>query len=226
MPAVFFDSEIGKGILMFVGILLVTIGGVAVGGYVLVRLIAAVFNNRRDKWEGAGSELGLAPDGSSGGVVKRLTGARDGRGVTVEFYAVQTGETSTDDYAAVEVPIKASFAFSFEIKRPEMFYQKVAGFFSKDDRIGHEPFDDAFDIESSDRISLIELLNIEMLDGENSNLIGDLMAARKKYHRVKVTDTAICLGVRADIGDSGPIEPTIKKAIYIAERFEKAAGKM
>ena len=55
---------------------------------------------------------------------------------------------------------------------------------------------------------------------------GDLMAARKKYHRVKATDSLISLSsLTADLDDASPIEPTLKKAIYIAERFEAAAKK-
>jgi hypothetical protein len=70
----------------------------------------------------------------------------------------------------------------------------------------------------------MELLNVEMSDGDHTTLVGELMAARKKYHRVKVTDSSICLGVMAELGNSTEIEAAIASATNIAERFEFAAS--
>lgn len=216
--------SLGEGMALMVAILIVTFLAMGVGAYIFIRVLAGVINGRRDIWERAAAELGLAIDHSSGAINKDMTGVRDGRSIRISRYAVPRGESSYDQYAAVEVSMELPLNFSFEITRPEMFYQKVASFFSEDTSIGHEPFDKAFLVETSDTPLLLQLLNAEMLEGENSNLIGDLMAARKKYHRVKATDKTITLGVRAELDDTSPIGPTLEKAIYIAGRFEKAAA--
>lgn len=212
---------------MFAIIMVLIIAGTVVGGYILVRVLAGIINRRRDSWELAARELGMSIDHPSGGLNKDMIGKRDGRSVRVTRYSVPRGKYSAYHYAAVEVSMQLPTPFSFEIKRPEMFYQQVASFFSEDTAVGHEPFDKAFTVETSDTPSLMELLNVEMLDGENSNLIGDLLAARKKYHRVKATDNLISLSsLMSDLSDASPIEPTLQKAINIAERFEKAVGKI
>lgn len=199
---------------------------VGIGSYLAIRVIAHMFNSRRDSWVSGAEELGLSVDASAGGITKKMSGKRGDRDVTITHFAVQKSQYSSDDYAAVEIAIRKAFPFSFMITKPELFYQRVANFFTSDDEIGHEDFDKAFEIECSDTRSMMELLNIEMLDGENSTLIGDLMGARKKYYRVKVSDRSVCLGVRADLGDSTAIEPAIQRAIYLANRFEAAAERI
>ena len=230
LSTLFYKSEpmsLGAGMAMMVAILVVTFVALGIGGYIFVRVLAEIVNKRRDIWEKAAKDLGLSIDQASGAINKDMTGTRDGRSVRVSRYAIPRGESSYDQYAAVEVSMQLPLSFSFEIKRPEMFYQRVANFFSEDADIGHEPFDKAFSIETSDTPSLMELLSVEMLDGENSNLIGDLMAARKKYHRVKATTSSLSLSsLMADLTDASPIEPALQRAILIAERFEKAAGKI
>lgn len=217
----------GEGMVMMAVMMVLIIVGTAVGGYIFVRVLAKMINQRRDSWELAAAELGMSIDHASGGLNKDMIGTRDGRSVRITRYSVSRGEYSADHFAAVEVAINAPFDFSFEIKRPEMLYQHVASFFSEDATIGHEPFDKAFTIETSDTPSLMNLLNVEMLAGENSNLIGDLMAARKRYHRVDATDRMISLSsMTTAIEDAGPIEPTLQRAIQIAKRFEQAAGQI
>ena len=217
----------GEGMVMLAVMVVVIIAGTAIGGYIFVRVLAGIINQRRDSWELSARELGMSIDHASGGLNKDMIGTREGRAVRITRYSVPRGEHSAYHYAAVEVSIILPIGFSFEIKRPEMFYQHVASFFTEDTTVGHEPFDKAFTIETSDTPSLMELLNVEMLDGENSNLIGDLMSARKKYHRVKATDNLISLSrLMADLTDASPIEPTLQKAISIAKRFEQAAGKI
>lgn len=219
--------SLGSGMALMVAVLVGTLVVLGIGGYILVRVLAGIINQRRDSWELSARELGMSIDHAPGGLNKDMIGTRDGRSVRVTRYSVPKGEHSADHYVAVEVSMQLPLAFSFEIKRPEMFYQHVASFFSEDTAIGHEPFDKAFTIETSDTPSLMELLNVEMLDGENSNLLGDLMAARKKYHRVKATTSSLSLSsLMADLTDESPIEPALQRAILIAERFEKAAGKI
>jgi hypothetical protein len=222
--------SLGQGMLLIGLVLIVILALVAGGAYVFVRVLASIINKRRDSWESAAAELKLTVDRSRNSLLKRLTGKRGDRDVMVEPFAVFTGDSedpSTDDYASVEVRFTQPLGFALEITKHEMLYQRVANFFaSSDDKIGHEPFDKVFRIECSHMPSLLGLLNVEMLDGETPTLLTDLMMARKKYHRVKVTDKSVCLGVRADIGDSSPIEMTIAKAIYIAERFEAAARRL
>lgn len=217
----------GAGIALTFAILLGTMVVLGIGGYIFLKVLAGMINQRRDSWELAASELGLSIDQSSGPINKDMIGKRDGRSVRISRYSVQKSKYSADNYAAVEVSMQLPLSFSFEIKRPEMFYQQVASFFSEDTTVGHEPFDKAFDVETSNTPSLMELLNVEMLDGEYSNLIGDLMAARQKHHRVKVTPSLISLSsLMDDITDASPIEPTLKKAMVIAQRFEQAAAKI
>lgn len=227
LSILFLKSEprsFGEGMGMLVVMMVVIIAGTAIGGYIFVRVLAGTINQRRDSWELSARELQMSIDHASGGLNKDMIGTRDGRSVRVTRYSVPKGEHSADHYVAVEVSMQMPIAFSFEIKRPEMFYQQVASFFSEDTTIGHEPFDKAFTIETSHTPSLMELLNVEMLDGENSNLIGDLMAARKKHHRVKATNTTISISsLMVDLTDASPIEPTLKRAMNIAQRFEKAA---
>lgn len=230
LSALIYKSEpmsLGAGMALMVAVLVGTLVVLGIGGYILVRVLAGIINQRRDSWELSARELGMSIDHASGGLNKDMIGTRDGRSVRVTRYSVPKGEHSADHYVAVEVSMQLPLAFSFEIKRPEMFCQQVASFFSDDVDIGHEPFDKAFSVETSDTPSLMELLNVEMLDGENSNLIGDLMAARKKYHRVKATTSSLSLSsLMADLTDASPIEPALQRAILIAERFEKAAGKI
>lgn len=219
-------SSGGRMLMIAIFIVLFIVGSVG-GGYIFIRILARMINKRRDSWELSARELGMSVDHAPGKFNKDIIGTRDGRSIRISRYSIPKSRYTADTYAAVEVSMQLPLNLTFEIKRHEMLYQKVASFFTGDEAVGHEPFDKAFDVEMSDTPSLMELLNVEMLDGENSNLIGDLMAARKKYHRVRATETSITLSsLTENLDDASPIEPTLKKAITIAERFEKAAATM
>lgn len=207
---------------MGLGTLLIVIM-MAAGSYLFIRVIASHLNSRRDSWTATSTSLGLSPDQSRGVMLKTLTGNRGKHVVTVEPFAVPTGRYSSDAYAAVEVKFETPLDFSVQISKPEMLYQKVAGFFnSNESEIGFDIFDKAFHVECSHLPSLQQLLNTEMLDGHSSTLLTDLMLANKKYYRVKMTDRSICLGVRAELTDTEIIEATIEKAIYLADRVAEA----
>lgn len=229
MPVTFLLAEpvsMTQGLLMAGVFLIVLFALIGLGSYFFLRIYAGMINSRRDSWASAADDLDLKVDETKPYLIKEMSGVRDGREISVTHYAVQTGEYTSDSYAAVELPITAPFIFSFELAKPEFAYQKVAeatGLF--DDQTGHESFDKAFRIQCSDMPSLLELLNVEIPDGQSPTLLTDLMLARKRYHRVKISDTKVCLGVRADLGDSDPIEETIDKATYLVGRFEAAAGK-
>jgi hypothetical protein len=193
------------------------------GSYILIRFIAHYLNSRRDSWAHTASSLGLTPDQSKGVMLKTLTGKRGEHIVTVEPFAVQTGKYTSDAYAAVEVQFRDPLDFSLKISKPEMLYQKVASFFDTNEtEIGFDVFDKAFDIQCSHSETLKKLLHLEMLNGQSPTLLTDLMLANKRYHRVIVTDRAVCLGVRADPEDAVAVEATIVKAIYLADRIAEA----
>lgn len=213
----------GQGMVLVVVVVTAMFVAIVVGAYFLVRILANKFNTQRDSWAMEADELKLNVERSANPFDKKMAGTRDGRKVSVEFYKMPTDdEGSFDEYAAVEVQITKPLAFSFEISKPEMLSQRAAMFFGNDNETGHEFFDKAFHVTCSDIDSLTAVLNVEMLDGENSTFLTDLMSARKKYHRVGITDQLVRLGVRATIGDSQAVEATIKKAIYLSERFEAA----
>lgn len=209
-------------LVIFTVILFVFMG---VGAYIYIRVLAAIVNKRRDTWESSAAALGLTVDRSQAAITKTMTGMRGARNVTVTHFGINTSRNSADSYAAVEVPVDATFDFSFKISRVEMFIQQVTNFFDSDDKTGHEPFDKAFDIRCSHLPSLLELLNIEVPGGESPTLLTDLMHAQKRFQRVIVTDRSVTLGARAELDDSATIGETIEKVIYLVERIEAAAGR-
>lgn len=216
-----------QGMLLMLVILIVTLVLTGFGFYYLIRILAGVIDQKRETWAGVAEDLDLEMTDSGGFLLKGMSGKRGDRNVSVTHFAVMTGENSSDDYAAVEVQFLTPLNFSFKVNKLEMFYQKVVSFFDDyEQTIGHEPFDKVFKVEASHLPSLLDLLNVEIHDAESSSLLNDLLLAHKKYYRVTFTDTSICLGVRADLGDSHRIEPAIKKAIYLAERVETAAKKI
>ncbi len=216
-----------QGMLLMLVVLIVTLVLVGFGFYYLIRVLAGVIDRKRETWAGVADDLGLQMNDSGGHILKEMSGKRGDRNVSVTYFTVPTGENSTDEYAAVDVQFLTPLNFSFKVNKLEMFYQKVVSFFDNyEQTIGHEAFDKVFKVESSDLPSLLELLNVEIPDAESSSLLNDLMLAHKKYHRVIVTDTSICLGVRADLGDSHRIEPALKKSVYLAERVETATRKV
>ena len=196
---------------------------IGAGSYIFIRLLAHFINSRRDSWVDTGTSLGLSPDPSKGVMLKSLTGKRGEHIVNVEPYAVPTGRYSSDAYAAVEVLFQTPLDFSLTISKPEMLYQKVAGLFdSSEVELGMGAFDKAFKVNCSHPRSLHELLTFEMLDGQSPTLLTDLMHANKKYHRIKITDRSVCLGVRAELDDVSAVEGTIEKTIYLADRVAEA----
>lgn len=204
---------------------IVTFAVIGVGAYVFIRVLAGVINNRRDAWQTVADDLGFAVDQASGALNKNIVGTRDGRSVKVTKFSVQKSENSYDEYAAVEIKYNAGLLFSFKIERIEMFYQKIRDFFAEGET-GHEVFDKAFRIETSSTTDLMELLNIEMLDGETPTLLNDLMAAQKTFHRVIVTDTSVCLGVKIMPVDSAPIERAVGRVGYLIKRIEQASNRL
>lgn len=209
-------------IYMVVGSIIV-FAGLGVISYFMLKALAQLINSRRDSWAETAKTLGLSPDQSVGVTLKTLTGKRGEHMVTVMPFSVQTGQYSSDAYAAVEVQFPNPLDLSFKISKPEMLYQKVANYFDTNAvDIGFDVFDKAFDVQCSHSETLKKLLHHEMLDGQGPTLLTDLMLANKRYHRVVVTDRSVCLGVRADPDDSTAIEATIVKGIYLADRLAEA----
>lgn len=210
------------GILLTIAIVLLTLVLVGVGAYFGLRIIASVLNSRRDTWESIAGRLGMTVDRNAASLRKPMSGIRGDYTVTVSYFAVQRSENSYDDYAAVEVPMTQPIDFTLRIEKTELFYQKVADFFSDTVETGHDAFDKVFRTESSKSTVLNQLLNVEMLDGESPTLLTDLMHAQKRYYRVIITDKSVTLGVRTDVGETEPIEKMITKVIYLIDRFLKA----
>lgn len=219
------EVEWGKLILLTGGTLIITFVVIGGGAYLFLRVFASLLNSRRDSWESSAQDLGLQVDRNAGTIYKPFTGMRKGKSVTVSHYAVMRDEDSADDHVEVKTSLAFALPFSFAIEKPEMFYQKVVAFFSpNDDDIGHEIFDKRFKVECSDVGDFNALLNVELSGGDSPTLLTDLLLAAKRFHRVKIDDSSVKLGFRADFSDSASIEPVIEKAIYLAERIE-AAGK-
>jgi hypothetical protein len=211
--------------LVYIGILMVLVFGlVGVGAYLFLRLLARLIKTRQDSWAIMADQLGFTVDALGAGIHKDMSGTRDGHAFKVSRFAVQRTENSADDYAAVEITFDAALPFSFKLEKAEMFYQRVGAFFSEGET-GHDPLDKAYKIETSDTNELMHLLNVEMLDGETPTLLTDLMSAQKTFYRVIVTDHSVCLGVKVDLGDAAPIEPAIKRDIYLANRIKAAVKK-
>ena len=211
----------GTAMIYIVLFMIVTFAVLGVGAYLFIRFLAGALNSRRDAWQGVAVDLGLSIDQASGAINKDIVGTRDGRAVKVSRFSVQKGETSYDEYAAVEIKYNSGISSSFNIERNEMFYQKVRDFFAEGET-GHEVFDKAFSTESSNTVELMELLNVEMADGETPTLLNDLMSAQRSFHRVIVTDNSVCLGVKIEPVDSAPIERAIGRVVYLIKRIETA----
>jgi hypothetical protein len=50
------------------------------------------------------------------------------------------------------------------------------------------------------------------------------MITQKSYFRIIVTDKSVSLGRKADLGDTETILKTMKKAAYLAARFDEAVA--
>ncbi len=206
-----------------VAVMVGTLVVLVVGAYVFIRILASVINSRRDNWESAGASIGLSVDPTSLPIQKDLLGELEGRKFRVSRYTVPRGESSYDDHVAVEFPIDTLLPFSFRVERTELLYQKVTNMFSNDD-IGHKAFDKVFRVKASNMVQLGEFLNIEVPDGETPTILNDLMIAQKSHFRVIATEGSICLGRKSEHrGDAETIQLTMKRAAYLAARFEHAA---
>lgn len=214
--------SLGTAMIYIVLFMIVTFAVLGVGAYFYIRFLANVINSRRDAWQTVADELGFSVDQASGALNKDIVGTRDGRSIKVTKFSVQKSENSYDEYAAVEIKYNAGISSSFKIERIEMLYQKVRDFFAEGET-GHDALDKAFEIESSSMVELMELLNVEMPDGETPTLLNDLMSAQRSFHRVIVTDNSVCLGVKIEPVDSVPIERAISRVMYLIMRIEKAA---
>lgn len=213
-----------QGMLLMIVVMIIVFAGLGVGAYFFIRILASIVNRRRDEWEMIGTELGLTPDHKSGPINKDLVGTIDGLDVVVSRFAVPRGEYSADQYASVQVMHGVSFPFSFKVERIEMLYQKVASFFAENDEIGHDAFDKVFRSESSNTISLLQLLNTEIPGGETATLLNDLMITQKSVHRIIVTDSSVTISVRFETNDTDLIRKCFAKAKYLAERLTAAAN--
>ena len=211
-----------KGMLMIALIMVGTLIMVGIGAYVAVRLIAVVWNARRDQWEGPAAELGLTVDRSAAALQKPFIGERAGRPVKVEFFSIPKSRYSVTPCVSAEVSFEKPLGFSLEMTRPELLYQKAANLVDSSRETGHELLDNAFRIRCSHIPSLMNLLNLEMMDGQNTTLLNDLLMAAKRYHRVRLTDKSVTLGLKAEPGTAGPINGAIEQAVYLVKRFEAA----
>jgi hypothetical protein len=201
-------------------ILLLVIMGV--GAYVAVRLIAVVWNSRRDQWESPVAELGLTVDRSAPALQKPFIGDRRGHTVRVEYFSIPKSRYSVTPCASAEVSFKKPLGFSLEITKPEWLHQKAANLVDSSRETGHELLDNAFRVRCSHTPSLMKLLNLEMMDGQNTTILNDLLMATRRYHRVWVTDRSVTLGLKAEPGTAEPINAAIEQAIYLIERFDAA----
>lgn len=212
-----------QGMLLMAVLFILTLVLCGVGGYFFLRHMIRWVKKGHAVWESTADELKLTVDNSSGPKIKPMSGTRNGRMVTVEHITIPYSDGSnTDHHAMVEVHFTTPLALSFEIKTSEKLHKMLAGLIKRNDETGREAFDAVFKAVSSDDNALFELLNIEMLDGQSTTLMTDLMLARKKAYIIKINNTLIGLRIRAGLGDSKLIEPTIGEAMYLADRFEKA----
>lgn len=219
--ALFSDaSEIAKWSLITIVMMVGTLAILGAGAYVLVRITASVLNARRDGWEKAGKALNLDTDKSQPSVQKDLIGVRDGRSVRVSYYAVMRTEHSSDPYAAAEVGISPGFDHSFEITKHEMLYERVAEYLNPGADI--DVLNEGFTVEASDTAALRKLLLLEVPGGESPTILTDLMHARKRFHRVRLTDRGAVIGVKATSAETDRIETAINRAAYLAQRLEAA----
>jgi len=228
MFGLFFSDgyEIAKWVLIMVAMMVVTFAVLGAGAYVFVRVLAKLINSRRNEWEDAAKSLHLEPDRSQGSVQKDLVGRRDGGSIRVSYYAVMRSEQSSDPHASAEVSISPGFDHTFEISKLEMLYQRVAEMFDMTSGLGIDIFDKAFSVTSSDPKSLRDLLLLELPAGESPTLMTDLMHARKRFHRVLLTDSSATIGIEARSDQTDLIESAIERAIYLAKRAEAARSKL
>lgn len=225
----FWQGMILAGVVIIASLVLAV-----VGFYFLLRILRGVLDRRRDRWEKMARALGLTVENTrpAKGVYKPLTGERDGLKLEINYYSINpqistSGGYSADDCVEVRVFHAPPLNFSFDLARREMLYQKVGAFFnSSEDGIGHEALDKVFEIKSSNKPALVQLLEVEMLDRESSTLLTDLMLVAKKYNRVQISESFVTLGIKTDFSQPDLIESMIDKAIYLVSRVDSATQKV
>ncbi len=212
----------GWGMVMMVAILLGILILVSAGAYLFLRVFASLYNSRQRTWDSAADDLGLTIDTSKQSLHKDFLGNREGFDIRVSRYPVPRGESSWDDHVAVEVTLSEPFDFSFEIAKPEMAWQIARDFFADAHETGIGYLDKAFTVKCSHMPSLVELLTADISDAESTNLVNDLMRAKKNFFRVIFTGRTVTLGAKADIGDAAAANRIIEKAVDLAKRVYAA----
>ncbi len=224
-PMSFRQGMVTIAVMFIVGMVVVVIGG-----YAFVRIIAYIFNHYQGGWESSAKPLGLTVDKKAGGLYKPLVGDRNGFLISITHFSINPttssiGVVSVDHCALVEVALRTPLGFSLRLNKRETFLEKAARYFvDESDQVGHEFFDQVFEIECSDLRSLRTLLNVELKDGGSPTILTDLVHAAKKYDRVILTDRSLSFGIEAEFGQTDAIEPVITHGIHIAQRIETAAN--
>ena len=213
---------------MLIGILasLAILALVILGVVFFVRGRINELNKRQDSWAAAADQLQSTIDTERDGIYKPIVGEQDGFRFEASYFSVDPrtsgGTVRVDDCIEVKVIYRQPLDFSLDLVKAEMFYEKVGAYLDQSDlRIGHEQFDSAFTIRSSDVGALLRLLSVEISGGKTANLLDDLLEAAKDHLRVKATDTSITLGNRVAFGDVNQIRPLIHRTVILAERIAK-----
>lgn len=211
-----------QGMLLMVVIMIVTFAAIGVGAYFFIKALAKVVNQRRDEWDETAKQLGLSVDHASGVINKDMTGTINGHNVRVTKFSVQTGEYSADHYAAVTIEYNAGLPFSFTIKKHETIWNKLGDLLSADNS-NFAGLESDFDVEVSDAEDTMRLFNVEIPNGNAPTLLGEISLLRLAHHRVILSDTAVTLSAKIELGESSAVGPTIDKCFHVVERIKAAA---
>ncbi len=215
-----------NAVIYLILVILVMAIGLAVGAFIFVRVLAWIINQKRDEWIAAADQLGLTVE-KHGGLKKNMTGMYRGYPVTVSSFSIvkHTGHYySTDECALAEIIYDAKLPFSFKIERHENLWNKLTNQMFGDG--GLAGLEGDFDLHISDTDGVLRLFNLEMLDGEQPTLIGDINFALNKFHRIIISAQSICLGLRTRDDIPGKIKFALDRSIYLAERIKSGAKKI
>lgn len=223
MPALFFEVEWLKIILLMGGTLLVTAVVVGVGGYFALRIFASVVNSRRDTWELTASEVGLKLDRTSMQIVKPLEGISRSHKVKVISFGVPRGKSSYDNHVSCEAFLQTPISFPFAIKSRAGFIQQLASVFvGYDMEIGVPSFDDAYHVESAAPDVLRKILLFEPENGLRPSVLTDIFLIQKRSISIEVSDISVKVTIEANVEESGRIKTALNDAITLTERFQAA----
>lgn len=175
-------------------------------------------------WKNTLERLGLEEDVREQSAYFDVAGKYRKRKVKISFPAVSDGE-STDISTVCEAFFSIPLDIIFEIKSEGEINQALKAVFEENKvKLGLPDFEDKFAVICQHQERLRQILTSDLSGGKTQNPAADLILVKESVEYIKITDESVYLKNKGQLLEINEIKPLLDAAVYLAERFETAAG--